>query len=341
MADPITLDVDDRRVLHALQLDGRASFARIASILGMSERAVSRRYHRLRSRLALRVIGLSRADPRTHEDWFIRVGPGASTGALARSLAGRDDTSWIASLAGDDGLGCILRAPASTGDTGGILDQLRRSAGTAAVTAQRLLAPVAGVGGWPGRLTALTATEQQALASPALSTATHLDGTRTVGTRSGGARSEGVTRSDADARLLRLLATDGRMSITRLARESGMPETPVRRRIAELPATGKLLFEVEVDPRLYGRHVDVICWMDVPPSALGTVTRALESHVEVAYAATTTGSTSILAFLELSDARDLRRYLVERIGALSGVHHVETELVARWLKRSGRVLPTS
>ncbi len=39
--------------------------------------------------------------------------------------------------------------------------------------------------------------------------------------------------------------------------------------------------------------------------------------------------------LELADAGDLHRYLVERVGALPGVHRVQTEVVARWIKRAG------
>jgi hypothetical protein len=46
--------------------------------------------------------------------------------------------------------------------------------------------------------------------------------------------------------------------------------------IAELVVGGGvLMFEVEVDPRLYGRHLDVICWIDVHPAALGDVASAL------------------------------------------------------------------
>jgi DNA-binding Lrp family transcriptional regulator len=55
----------------------------------------------------------------------------------------------------------------------------------------------------------------------------------------------------------------------------GGTESTVRRRIAELVGGGVLMFEVEVDPRLYGRHLDVICWLDVHPAALGDVASAL------------------------------------------------------------------
>ncbi|CAL9353778.1 hypothetical protein SUDANB105_00524 [Streptomyces sp. enrichment culture] len=323
MADSVILDEGDRRVLHALQLDGRASFTRIAAVLGMPERAVARRYHRLRARMALRVVGVTRPDPRGQADWFLRVaGKSESIDAVARTLAGRGDTSWIASLAGDGGLGGILRTPLSTRDRGDTLERLRRSAGAVSVAAQRLLVPVAGVGGWPGRLESLTAAEREAL-TPAV--------------RKGTADSVVMGRPcDDDARrLLGLLAVDGRMSVARLARACGIPESTVRRRIAELVGGGTLMFEVEVDSRLYGRHLGVICRLDVHPAALGDVASALGSHPEVAFAATTTGVTNILAFLELADGAHLHRYLTERIGALPGVHRAETEIVAQWIKRAG------
>ncbi|MEV6108050.1 AsnC family transcriptional regulator [Streptomyces sp. NPDC051940] len=324
--EPVAVDVDDRRVLHALQLDGRASFARIAATLGMSERTVSRRYHRLRCRLALRVVGVTRPAAGEQEDWFLRVtAPSTSIEAVARRLAGRDDTSWIALLAGDGALTGILRVPAPTapiGDRTGALEQLRRSADIATVTAQRLLAPISSAGGSPGRLEALTAGEREALAP-----GTAVDRAAPP--------SAGHPLSDQDARLLRLLASDGRTSNARLARASGTSESTVRRRIAELTGSGMLAFEVEVDSTRYGRQVDVLCWLDVQPAALGAVAAALGSHPEVAFAATTTGSTGLLALLELADAGELHRYLVERVAALPGVHRVRTDIVARWIKRAG------
>ncbi|MGW0324759.1 Lrp/AsnC family transcriptional regulator [Nocardia sp. NPDC003183] len=318
MVDHVTLGTDDRRVLHALQLDGRASFARIAAALGMSERAVSRRYHRLRSQLALRVVGVTGHHQQTHEDWFLRISTApASTEAVARVLAARWDISWVAFLAGSGELSCILRVPTATGDGGSALEQLRRGTGVGTMTAQRLLTPIAGVGGWPGRLQALTATEQQAL-KPAIT-----------------GHSTPAPPSDEDEQLLRLLATDGRTSTARLASASGIPESTVRRRIGDLTARSVLMFEVEVDPKLYGRYTDAICWLDVQPAALRTVTASLRSHTEVAFAATTTGTSNIVAILEVTTADALHDYLADRIGALPGVHRVQTEIVSRWIKRAG------
>lgn len=289
-------------------------------------RSVSRRYHRLRAGLALRVVGVARHDQRTHEHWYLRItAPTASVDAVARMLAARDDTSWIASLAGTGGLGCILSTPATGGDGGNAIEQFRRSTRLGTVTAQRLLAPIAGVGGWPGRLDALTAGERLALAPAASASRV-------------GASSPRPPRSPGDQDLLRLLASDGRTSVARLARASGVPESTVRRRIGELVDGGVLMFEVEVDPKLYGRHLDVICWLDVRPDALRAVAAALGSHTQVAFASTTTGTSKVLAILEFVDTHEFDTYLADRIGAVPGVHRTQTEIVSRWIKRAGPLL---
>ncbi|MER6516812.1 AsnC family protein [Streptomyces sp. NPDC060334] len=73
MTRSVTLDELDRRLIHALQIDGRASFSRIASVLGAPERTVARRYHRLRSELVVRVVGLVDSRRIGMLDWFVRM----------------------------------------------------------------------------------------------------------------------------------------------------------------------------------------------------------------------------------------------------------------------------
>lgn len=52
-----------------------------------------------------------------------------------------------------------------------------------------------------------------------------------------------------DRRLLQLLEVDGRTSYSDLATATGRPLTTVRRRIAELRASGALYFDVDLDYR--------------------------------------------------------------------------------------------
>ena len=56
------IDDIDRKMIHCLAVDGRASFSEIAAVLGVSDHTVARRYRRLRSAGVFRVVGL-RANP--------------------------------------------------------------------------------------------------------------------------------------------------------------------------------------------------------------------------------------------------------------------------------------
>src|ERR1041384_1624286 len=58
LTDMTTLDDLDRALIHALQVDGRAPFPPVATVLGPSTQPVIRRYRRLRGEAGLRVIGL-------------------------------------------------------------------------------------------------------------------------------------------------------------------------------------------------------------------------------------------------------------------------------------------
>lgn len=323
--DHVTIDATDRRIIHALQVDGRASFSRIAAVLDLGERTVARRYQRLRSRLALRVVGISDARRLGHLDWFVRMRSTPDViDSVGAALAGRQDTSWIASLAPGTELTCIVQADlAGMEGPGTVFGRLAGRRDISALTAQCLLAPVAGVGGWAGRLGALTSQEVAELApegAPA---------------DEAGAR---FSPTPEDRRLLHLLAEDARTGIAALAQLTATPESTVRRRVSEFMASGLLLFEVEIDPRLYGRSVEAICWLDVEPARLAAVGKQLATHGEVAFAATTTGPTNVLAILELTGAAALHAYLTARLGALEGIRHVETALTGRRVKRAGPLL---
>ena len=66
------IDAIDRQIVHAMQVDGRAPFSRVATVLGVSEQTVARRWRRLRADGVVRVLGLIAPDA-TEPNWFVRV----------------------------------------------------------------------------------------------------------------------------------------------------------------------------------------------------------------------------------------------------------------------------
>ncbi|MFI1161165.1 Lrp/AsnC family transcriptional regulator [Streptomyces sioyaensis] len=329
MTQSVTLDALDRRLIHALQIDGRASFSRIATVLGAPERTVTRRYHRLRSALVVRVVGLVDSRRIGMLDWFVRIDctPDAAD-AVTAALAQRDDTSWIAPLAGGTRLTCMVRTPVAGSDGGRpLFDHLLRTPGIRDFEAGCVLRPVAGVGGWAGRTSALDAPEQAALLGPRPEPS---DGSEVLAEASGW--------GEAEARLAGELALDGRADVARLAALTGWSASTVRRRVAGLRAAGVLHFEVDVSPSHFGFPMEALLWLEVAPAALAEVTEALSRHAAVAFAAVTTGRASVFAMVQCRDTSALYDYLAGELAALPGIGRVETALVQRRTKRAGPLL---
>ncbi|MCF3133681.1 Lrp/AsnC family transcriptional regulator [Streptomyces olivochromogenes] len=303
--ESVTLDELDRLLLHALQLDARVPFSRIAAVLGVSDRTVARRFGRLREAGAVRVSGVSRS----RAEWFVRlrVRPHGAA-ALSRALAERLDTAWVTRLSGDTELACLMRTSGALP-----LTELSRHPHVTDIGAQRLLRSLMD-GWWPGRTSALTAQQIAALREPAPQ--------RTA-----------VELTDLDRRLLPALATDGRAAYADLAVRIGWSESAVRRRLDELRRAGHVRFHVEVDPALYGYTAQCLLWLSVAPSQVAAVAAQLAADAETAHVAAITGRHNLLAVLVCRDTNDLYAYVTDRLGALQGVDQIETAPVDSYTKR--------
>ncbi|QUQ67282.1 Lrp/AsnC family transcriptional regulator [Kutzneria sp. CA-103260] len=312
------MDSLDRQLVHALGVDGRASFSRIAQVLDRSDRTIAHRYRQLHA-AGLRVVGVVNGRKAGHVDWLVRIrcAPDAAA-TIATALARRDDTSWVAILSGGTEITCITRV--RTGADHLLLQRLARTPRINGVTAHCMIRDLAGVGGWPGRTSALTEDQVEALRPPE--------------TDAGPA----TELTDQDQALITTLAIDGRTTYPRLAAATGWSESTVRRRLADLRADGILYFDVDIDPTLFGYDCQAIVWLTVGPAQLNTVAQTLAGHPEIAFAAATTGSTNILAFVVVPDLDGLYDYLADRIGGLPGVIQVDTSPMGKQVKYAGRTM---
>jgi DNA-binding Lrp family transcriptional regulator len=320
--DPLTLDDLDRQLAHALQVDGRATFSRIADVLGASDRTLARRYRRLRESGALRVVGVPDAATLGHVDWLVRMRctPDAAV-PVATALARRADTSWVQLVSGGTEITCITRTRAQAAEGDLLLQKLPRTPRVTAVAAHCILRAVAGTSGWPGRTAALDPAQIAAL-TPEPAPKAGAVGALTT----------------ADNHLFAALAKDGRAGYPALAKATGWSETTVRRRIAHLEASNALYFDVEIEPALFGYTAEASLWLTVAPAALTTVTAALATHPQIGFAAATTGPSNVVASVICQDLDGLYDYLANGIGALDGVTRAETAPVVRRVKGPGTLL---
>ncbi|NEA46737.1 Lrp/AsnC family transcriptional regulator [Streptomyces sp. SID10815] len=309
----------DRRLVHALQIDGRAPFSAIAGILGVSDRTVARRYARLRSAGAVRVLG--GVDPTSLGAtlWFLRVrcAPAASL-AVAEALAGRPDTSWVNLSSGGTEITCVVRTESDADSETLLLAKLPRTPRVEGVTAHSVLHTFyGGPDNLVGKLGSLDAEAVERLRPPPMPY-----------------RPGPVRLDDGDRRLLAVLATDGRAGFEQLAVATGWSPTTVRRRMTELREHGLLYLDIDVDWRMFGVNTRTLLWLSVAPAHLEEAGQALAGHPEIAFAAATTGPTNLCASVVCADQRELYRYLTTRVAALPSVTHVETAPVIRTVKKA-------
>jgi DNA-binding Lrp family transcriptional regulator len=357
------LDDVDRGLVHALHIDGRAPFSRIAEVLGVSTQTVARRYRRLRGEVGLRVVGLADLYRAGQTQWTVRLTttPAASR-AVAHSLARRPDTSWVKLTSGGTEIFALIHAPYGMQPSQSLLlhDIPRRGAITAVSAHCLLHSYLGGPTTWRGRLRALSP-EQQRQLEPVLGPAgepqapsedpSHIDEpphlTPNAKPRASShdlmpyeqahASTEDLT--GADQALIDALRHDGRATYAELAAATGWSQATVSRRLTDLRARRLLFFDVEIDTAAYGITSQTLLWMAVEPAHLDRVGTALAAHDELAVVMATTGPTNLLAQALCPTPAALHHYLTRRISALDGIRSLESAPVLQTLKAAGHLTP--
>jgi DNA-binding Lrp family transcriptional regulator len=317
--DSVTLDEFDHALIQALQADGRASFARIGEVLGVSDRTAARRYARLREARVVSLVGLAAPAALGGDRWIVRMHckPGAAL-RIAEALARRDNTRWITLLSGGTEIGASIQSWSARERDELILQSLQRTASVMSVSAHSVLhefPPEAPAFETPGPLTDAQVTA--------------------LLFRPGDGEPTAVT--DADRPLFDTLAVDGRASYPALAAVTGWSESTVARRLHALRAAGLLHFDVDVDVARLGYRASARLWASVAPADLAATGAAIAAHPEAYFCAATTGETNLFASVTCRDNAALYRYLTERLGDLPAVRAVQTAPVMRTIKRAGRL----
>jgi DNA-binding Lrp family transcriptional regulator len=323
--ESLILDDLDRRIIHALYLDGRAPFARLADVLAVSEQTVSRRYRLLHDAGIVRVVGLLDSQRVGQSDWAVRIRctPDASM-AVATALARRPDTAWVQLTSGGTEIFCAIRSHDDRQRTALLLEQLPASRRIVALEAYCVLHMfVTASSGAPGPAEVLSPEEIARLLPPE---ARPTD------------RSSFKLQQE-DWALIGELAADGRATYRQLSARTNWHESTVRRRMDELVASGALYFDLDVDLAALGIGTRAMLWMSVAPAKLMEVGQALAGHREVPFAAATTGSTNLVASVACRDDHALFEYLTRKIAALDGLNQMETALVIRSIKRHATIIP--
>jgi DNA-binding Lrp family transcriptional regulator len=268
----LTLGVLDRKIIHALYIDARVPFSRMAAVLGASEQTVARRYRRLREAGVVRVVGQLDSQRLGQSDWVVRIRC-TPDGALpvATALAKRPDTTWVQLISGGTEVFGTIKSHDERERTALLLQQLPSHRKIVGVEAQWLLHPFSGSPSLLPGADELEPREVEQLRQKQGLSALVRDRGQGMALAPEGNRA--ARPQDDDWPLLRALAEDGRATYRELAAQTQWHESTVRRRVEELVAAGTLYFDLDVMPEALGLGARAILWMSVAPSTSWTWVR--------------------------------------------------------------------
>jgi len=314
----VQLDDTDRRIVAALQVNGRASWQQIARVVGTSDSTVARRAQRLLESKAVRVVGV--ADPLRCGYGYpvlvqIRCTVGAAP-AVARSLASRPDVRFVALITGSFDIVLELIVSSQRHLARVLLKELNYVPGITSTTTENVLRHHKLSHYWSQDLlddTALAVLQPQP--EPALDSVPR--------------------RADQlDMRLLELLGVDGRRSVAELAARLDITESMARRRLEALTGDGRARFATVVQAQTLGYDVELFVWLSVDLGHLEEIVDRLRARREVRYLSVTAGYSDLACEVILRDADDLYRFNTQVLGSLPGIRSVELGLELQTVKRA-------
>ncbi|MGW1508368.1 Lrp/AsnC family transcriptional regulator [Streptomyces sp. NPDC002394] len=294
---------EELAMVHALQVQPRATWSELAAVLGCTAATASRRWEQLQASGTAWVTAV----PGPRADAFVafvalRCAPGRRED-VAAALVDDPAAVTVEITAGSHDLLVEVITPGPGAFTRYLLDRVERLPGVVGSTVTIATTVVTEASRW--RLDALDPGQSQALAHGALP--------RSFGAAA--ARPAARRLSELDRRLLAELSRDGRMPWQQLAERTGTSAATARRRCERLLATGEAALRCDVAAPLIERPVTVSLWTRVPAADLSGVARSLAAVPSVRFIATTAGTHNLLVILWLRSVDE--------------VHHLEVDLAAR------------
>jgi DNA-binding Lrp family transcriptional regulator len=307
MLDPLAL-----RITEALQVNGRASWRRIAEVLDEPVRTVARRGAALLEDRTVQVVGLTALAP-TH---LLRVQCLPDTvQSVARALAGRPDTVFVYALAESAEVIAEVACEFDALPTllGMDLDGVFTHRLTPVLQYFRTVAE------W--RAGVLTPDEVAALELPDVPP----EQTRT-----------GLQVDDVDRAIIDALIADGRTPFETIASLAGFSQATARRRIDQLIQRGLVRIRAVVSPALLGLPVEALLWIRCAPQHAEHLGTTLARSPLVRYAAMVMGDHPVVVDVTAHDTAELRDFLTT--GPWEGrVESVHSTLLLQTFKRGGVV----
>jgi DNA-binding Lrp family transcriptional regulator len=317
------LDEVDRRIVAALQLNGRASWREIAAVACTSENTVARRAGRLLEAgiVHVAVVRDPRCAGRGHvANVFIRCRNGTQFG-VAQALLARPDVWSLSVVTGPRDLFCQVTVGTAEDLARVLLSDFQHIDGIESTVAETVLRTFKLSYDWAREL--LEPGADQIASPPSL----HDEQPHKLGL--------------ADTAIVAALSADARRPFSAVAEETGINERTVRRRFEALRHRGCVNVATFVPGQALGFQPEMLLRIDVSPAHLHQAASRLARHRGVRYLAVTLGQVGLFGEVYLPSLDAVYRFTTDDIGSLPGITGMEfiTELLT--LKRGYVPLPAS
>lgn len=142
-----------------------------------------------------------------------------------------------------------------------------------------------------------------------------------------------------DSAILRILAVEGRLSVTELARRIGLSKSPTQTRLKRLEESGVILgYRALIDPsRIGAAHVAFVevKLSDTRETALSAFNAAVRKVPEIEECHLIAGGFDYLLKVRTADIFSYRQVLAERVSSLPHVTSTSTHVAMEAVKEAG------
>ena len=143
----------------------------------------------------------------------------------------------------------------------------------------------------------------------------------------------GHVLDEMDRRIVTLLQRDGRTPNVEIARQLGLAEGTVRKRLERLLAGGIIRIAAITDPAKLGRTTRVFIGIEADLTQMETITQRLVAIPEIQSANIVTGAYDVIIEAVLPSSDRLLSFLLDKMATIPGVKRTETCHILKVIKQ--------